>query len=253
MLFGALAACTPIATPVIVPTATLVPSTATPTPTEIQPSNTPEAFPSPLATQTPSIVTLQEISITPDYELSRAIIADLAAELAIPANRIQVVTIAEGRFSPMNLDCILRDGTRPIAPVEAWAKAGYRYVLLVGDRLYVYHTDGTDSFQRCPDTVPLADELLVMVDPIAADTFRVVQNRLATELDISSRRILLVSMQSVIWRDTSLGCPLPEQSYHEADIVGYRIVVSAGEEEYIFHSDSTNIYPCAAENEVLEN
>ena len=58
-------------------------------------------------------------------------------------------------------------------------------------------------------------------------------------------------MTSVIWRDSSLGCPLEDQSYHEAEIVGYRLVVTAGEQEYIYHSDSTNVYPCTAENEVL--
>jgi hypothetical protein len=74
---------------------------------------------------------------------------------------------------------------------------------------------------------------------------------LGEELDISSRRVLLVSMRPVLWRDTSLGCPFEGLSYSPAEIVGYRIVVTAGEQEYIFHSDSNTVYPCTAENEIL--
>jgi hypothetical protein len=171
--------------------------------------------------------------------------------MKIPADRIQLVTIQESRFSVNTLGCIPTTGDALIDPVPRTMLNGYRYLLLLAGLVYEYHTNGTEDFQRCPFTNPVSDELLILVDPFAADTFRLVQNLLAEELDISSRRVLLVSMTSVIWRDSSLGCPLEDQTYHEAEIVGYRIVVTAGEQEYIYHSDSTNVYLCAVENEVL--
>jgi hypothetical protein len=48
-----------------------------------------------------------------------------------------------------------------------------------------------------------------------------------------------------------LGCPQSEQTYNETELDGYRIVVSVGDNDYIFHSDSISIYPCTAEQEVL--
>lgn len=251
IVFGALAACSPEPEPVIVATSTLVPSTATYTPTPVEASPSPQASPTLTLTPSPNIQALLPISITPDAGLTNRIIDDLAAELNVPRNRIQLVTIQESRFSANTLSCIPTTGDVLLDPHPRTMVNGYRYQLLQGVLVYEYHTNGTESFQRCPFTQPLSDELLILVDPFAADTFRLIQNLLAEELDISSRRILLVSMTSVVWRDTSLGCPFEDQTYSEAEIVGYRVVVTAGEQEYIYHSDSTNVYPCPAENEDL--
>lgn len=248
---GALAACAPEPSPIVIATSTLVPSTATYTPTPPGASSTPRPSPTVAISPSPVIAPLLTISITPDSALTSRIIADLATEMDVPASRIQLVTIQESHFSANTLSCIPTTGDALIDPVPRTMVNGYRYLLLLAGLVYEYHTNGTESIQRCPFTSPVSDELLIMVDPFAADTFRLVQNLLAEELDISSRRVLLVSMSSVIWRDSSLGCPLEDQTYHEAEIVGYRLVVTAGEQEYIYHSDSTNVYPCTAENEVL--
>jgi hypothetical protein len=252
ILIGALVACSPEPSPIMVPTSTLIPSTATYTPTPPIASSTPRATATVLLIASPSpIQPLLETSITPDASLTDSIIEDLETELAIPGNRIQLVTIEESVFAANAMGCITTGGETIIALTPQEQITGYRYVLLVGDRLYEYHTRGTESFVLCSFTAPVTDELLIMVDPFAADMFRLVQNRLGEELDISSRRVLLVSISPVFWHDTSLGCPLEDQTYSTAEIVGYRIVVTAGEQEYIFHSDSTTVYPCLAENEVL--
>ena len=252
ILFGALSACSPEPNPISIPTSTIIPSTATYTPTPLEPSATPRATATALAPATPSpIAVLIQSSITPDGSLTTQVTENLASELSIPNNRVQVVTVEAAQFPVSTMGCISTSGEALIALTPEEQIAGYRYVLLVGDKLYEYHTTGSETFIRCPIVAPLSDELLILVDPFAADTFRLVQNRLGEDLDLSSRRVLLISMTTVIWRDTSLGCPLEDQSYNEAEIVGYRIVVSVAEQEYIFHSDSANIYPCAAENEVL--
>lgn len=249
--FGALAACSPEPSPVVFATSTLVPSTATYTPTPLTASSTPRPSPTVALSPSPAIAPLLSISITPDAALTSRLIADLASEMNVPADRVQLVTIQESRFSANTMSCIPTTGDAFIDPVPRTMLNGYRYLLLLGGLVYEYHTNGTEDFQRCPFTSPVSDELLILVDPFAADTFRLVQNLLAEELDISSRRVLLVSMSSIIWRESSLGCPLEDQEYHEVEVVGYRIVVTAGEQEYIYHSDSTNVYPCAPENEVL--
>jgi hypothetical protein len=252
IIFGALSACAPEPNPILIPTSTIIPSTATYTPTPPEPSATPRATATALIPASPSPITaLIASSVTPEASLSSLIIEDLASELGIPNNRIQLVTVEAAQFPETTMGCISTSGESLIVLTPEEEIAGYRYVLLVGDRLYEYHTTGTEAFIRCPIISPVSDELLIMVDPFAADTFRLVQNRLGEDLDLSSRRVLLVSMTTVIWQDTSLGCPLEDQSYQAAEIVGYRIVVMVAEQEYIYHSDSANIYPCTAENEVL--
>lgn len=256
ILFGALAACSTAPTPIAVATSTLIPSTATDTATPLTPSATPQPSATKLATATTSYENFHAIissDVTPDMGLMSQIFDDLARELSVSVNRIQLVLLEEGTWSRRTLGC---NFSTPV-PISVIADEpdrevdGFRFVLLVGNTLYEYHTEGLERFSRCPDAVQAQDDLLIAIDPVAADILRLVQRRIAAQLDLSTRRIQLVNMSAISWSDTSLGCPQEEQNYNEADIAGYRIVVNVGDINYIFHSDSVGIYPCTEEQEVL--
>ncbi len=88
-------------------------------------------------------------------------------------------------------------------------------------------------------------------DPIASELVALAQRQLAEQLDLPSRRIHLVEVFPVRWLDTSLGCPQPDVTYPQGPVNGYRIVVSAGDAQFIFHSDFDRVIQCAAEDEVL--
>ena len=259
LIIGALSACSAAPTPVTIPTLTLVPSTATFTPTPITPSAMPAASNTPIpptATTTPvPIITILQTTVTPDADLTQRILNDLASNLNTDVSRIQIVTIETATWFDSNLGCDTQTTLdmqsavatfRPDARVE-----GYRYVLLVGNTAHEYHSEGLHRFQACASTENITGELLIAVDPIASDILFLVQRQIASELDISTRRVQLVDIVAYVWHDTSLGCPQANQTYTPADIAGYRIVVTAGENDYAFHSDSTTVIRCPAGQEDL--
>ncbi len=49
--------------------------------------------------------------------------------------------------------------------------------------------------------------------------------------------VVVVSSESVEWRDGSLGCPEPGRMYAQVITPGYRFVLQAGGRSYEYHSD----------------
>ena len=97
----------------------------------------------------------------------------------------------------------------------------------------------------------LTPDPLLAVDPVAADLVALAQRQLAQALDLPMRRIRLVDITAVRWTDNSLGCPAPRQTPIPLEAPGYRIVLEAGEQWYIYHSDIERVIPCDAAREVL--
>ncbi|MBW4436267.1 MAG: hypothetical protein KME04_03985 [Pleurocapsa minor GSE-CHR-MK-17-07R] len=88
-------------------------------------------------------------------------------------------------------------------------------------------------------------------DPVAASLVSAAQRSLSGLLNITQRRVQLVEVRQVTWPDGSLGCPQPDVAYTQALVNGYRIVLRAGDTEYIYHTDFDRVYPCAEDAEVL--
>lgn len=59
---------------------------------------------------------------------------------------------------------------------------------------------------------------------------------LAQRLSIDEREITLVSFENVTWRDGSLGCPQPGMMYTQALVDGTRIVLSANNLQFNYHT-----------------
>lgn len=92
---------------------------------------------------------------------------------------------------------------------------------------------------------------LIEADPVAAELVALATRILAQDLGLPQRRIQLVEVETVRWRDTSLGCPQPDQTYSQIEIPGYRIVLEAGDTTYAFHTDFDRVLPCPEGSEVL--
>jgi hypothetical protein len=102
-----------------------------------------------------------------------------------------------------------------------------------------------------PESTLESGTTLIDRDPIAAELVRLARELVGSETDLPPRRIQLLEVRSVVWTDSSLNCPLPDTLYLSLLIDGYRIVLRAGEQEYIFHTDIDRVMPCALENEQL--
>ncbi|MDX2159762.1 MAG: hypothetical protein SF162_00415 [bacterium] len=88
-------------------------------------------------------------------------------------------------------------------------------------------------------------------DPLVAELIFIAQRLAADETGLPTRRIRLESIEAIIWRDSSLGCPVPEQVVTQVETPGYRIVLAAGDSTFLFHTDIDRVIPCDPANEIL--
>lgn len=52
----------------------------------------------------------------------------------------------------------------------------------------------------------------------------------------------IISAESIIWPDGSLGCPRPGQAYTQAPVPGYRVVLSAESQTYSYHANERGFF-----------
>jgi hypothetical protein len=110
---------------------------------------------------------------------------------------------------------------------------------------------GPDDIASATPEGAFTAEETPQLDPVAAELVRLAQRRLGEELDLPTRRLRVIEVRPLQWPDSSLGCPLPGQTYTPILIDGYRIVLGAGDNEYIFHSDFDRVIPCDSDKEQL--
>jgi hypothetical protein len=244
-------ACSPSTTATPVPTQTLIPPTITDTPTPVTPTAIPPSLPAPddvfSLTPTAGMVLIPAIA----QPLVAEIIGDLAQNLEIDADAVQLLRFEAATWTTIDFGC----GEERLSGVDNIQVEGYRVVLSAQGETYEYHTDSGSAFRQCGQQGVFAGETdpqaFLQVDPVAAELVILAQRRLGQELDLPSSRIRLVDISPVTWTDSSLGCPADGQTYRAVEIDGYRIVMAVANREYIFHTDSERLTPCTADAEVL--
>ncbi len=74
----------------------------------------------------------------------------------------------------------------------------------------------------------------------AANLIMIARKDVAEREGIPLEKVTLLHIETVEWRDTSLGCPEPGKFYAQVITPGYRIILSDGIKEYEYHSDTQN-------------
>ncbi len=234
------------------PTLTLIAVTATFTPEPALPTGTPtqSALINPVDVITPTTQP-GSLAIPVDAQpFVQLAIDNLSDRLVVDSDAIELLQLETAVWTSIDLGC----GDTNVPDLANLEINGYRVLLGHGGDRYEYHTDSDRRFRLCTGDRPLVgrmQELLIEADPLAANLALIAQTRLARELDLPTRRIQLIDVQPFVWVDSSLGCPLSGQNYTEVNVPGYRILLEAGDEQYIFHSDSTQLVACQPDNEVL--
>jgi hypothetical protein len=102
-------------------------------------------------------------------------------------------------------------------------------------------------------STPLQSEYvsLIDVDPIAAQLTFIAQRLVADQTGLPTRRVQVLSVSAITWLESSLGCPREGEMYTQTETDGYRIVLSVGDDHYIYHTDIDRVLPCPAGSEVL--
>lgn len=233
-----------------IPTVVLIPATVTSTPTPVIATPTPENLPAPADFMTPT--PLAEVSFAPALAqpLLQQVLAHLAAELDVSTDSIQLLRLESAMWTGPNLGCrVTRRNSDDLPEIS-----GYRMLLAVGGVQYEYHTDDHDKIQACDEVGVIGgrvDQLLLDIDPLAMELVALAQRRLAIRLDLPTSRIRVIDVMPFTWTDSSLNCPLPSREYTPVRVDGYRIVLAAGNSEYLYHSDSTQLVTCDPRYEQL--
>lgn len=91
-----------------------------------------------------------------------------------------------------------------------------------------------------------ATDVDAMVDIAVAD--------LADRLSVNTHAIAVVSVESVTWRDGSMGCPEPGMSYTQALVDGVRVELTIDGTSHWYHQGGSNeIRHCDDPREPLES
>jgi len=65
---------------------------------------------------------------------------------------------------------------------------------------------------------------------------------LSQRLDVSAAAISVQRAEEVVWRDGSLGCPMPGRMYTQALVPGYRVTLAAGAQRYNYHANDSGYF-----------
>lgn len=87
-----------------------------------------------------------------------------------------------------------------------------------------------ESVQAAPPTAPAAPTRAQpenLLNAMAAD--------LSRRLGVAASGLQVMSVQPVLWNDSSLGCPQPERAYLPAQMQGMRVVFQYAGKTYQYH------------------
>jgi hypothetical protein len=186
------------------------------------------------------------MSVRPPDALVGAAQQQLAAYLKIDANSIVLQSANQRDWPDGALGC---------------PKAGTAYPQIVTPGFLLVFTDPaqTKSYEmhtgRGPAQMvlcengqpadlgaPAAPPANAVTDTAALDeagrrSLELAQAALARELSIQPNEVIFVQAVAVEWRDSSLGCAKPKQSYLQVITPGYRLTVQAQGKQYEYHTD----------------
>lgn len=244
MLIVAFSACSGGAddTDSALPTQSLIEFTPSPSPPPVTP--TPTLTPPPAAADLLATAQAADADADDDWRTIAAVqqaITEIEAGVGVSGQpAVQVVDVQPVEWPGTRLDCEAEANPRSQPRFD-----GYIVVLLLRNTVYTYHTD-EEMALRCAETPfdEVSPDVRVLIDLVAADMVALVRESLATRLDLPQRRVDLVALESITWPDNSLGCPAEGITYTPDPLPGYRIVLSAGDETYTYHTDFIQAISC---------
>lgn len=119
--------------------------------------------------------------------------------------------------------------------------AGWAVAVALAFGCIAVDPEGQEAGEADPSTpsLPAASETVV----VAA------QADLAARLGVEEDSIGLEAVEERQWPDTSLGCPEPGFFYAQVITPGYRIVLSVGPDEYVYHASTSRAVLCPQEGD----
>lgn len=180
------------------------------------------------------------VPVIPDEakEMAGLVQQDLAEQLNISEDKIQVVRVTEMEWPDSSLGC-----PKPGMAYLDVITPGYEIVLKAADQEYTYHT-GPDSFVLCQDGFDDEEGDEVVPQPGTEELVKAAKEDLSKRLGIAQEEITLQAATSVEWRDGSLGCPEPGTNYLTVVTPGYLVELEAQGQVYSYHAGQDSPFLC---------
>jgi hypothetical protein len=74
---------------------------------------------------------------------------------------------------------------------------------------------------------------------------------LAEQLSLDPGHVRIQSVESMLWPDSSLGCPEPGKVYDQGTVRGYLLRLEANGQAYIYHTDTDQTVILCSEEDLL--
>jgi hypothetical protein len=158
-------------------------------------------------------------------------VQDLADRLGVPPSEVQVVDVEEADWPDTSLGC-----PEPGTMYAQVITPGYELVLACRDRRFVYHSDMEERIVFCGEAEMPNEKASASEEAGMAPLIEVAVNDLASRLSVARDAVTLLEARSVVWPDTSLGCPAPGMRYLQVPRDGALIRLGVGAEVYAYHS-----------------
>jgi hypothetical protein len=176
-----------------------------------------------------------------EQEATRTALETVARETGVAAASIEVVSTQAVEWPDANLGC--RTGVEAVPQVTA----GYRVLLRAAGKLYAVNAaaDGTlgcasglgvsGGVQHAETMQPKEPE---PTDPASLALVASAREDLSRRLSVAPGDITFVAFKSVVWPDSSLGCPRPDMMYTQVQRDGFLIRFEVSGRSYQYHGGS---------------
>jgi hypothetical protein len=168
----------------------------------------------------------------------------LGRELGTAASAIELVSAVAASWPDGSLGCPEEGKSHDPA-----ATSGYRVVLDHDGRIYAVHVAGrravvcyrgltvtsVGGVEQVRDPEPQGETLQPPLPSVLQGLVEQAREDLARRLSTPVEEIDLATMKSVVWPDSSLGCPQPEMNYAQVMQEGYWIRLRAKGRAYDYH------------------
>ncbi len=107
------------------------------------------------------------------------------------------------------------------------------------------HLGGYDS-QIIPSEVAIIPWSPPTIETTQDEAVSAAREALSASLGVSSSQIELLSVEEVMWGNTSLGCPEPGKQYAEVIVPGFRVIFEYEGQKYEYHTniDGSMVVTC---------
>jgi len=143
--------------------------------------------------------------------------------VSVEAERITLVSVERVEFGDTSLGC-----PQPGMMYAQVVTPGYRVILMQDGQTYDWRVSG-DRTELCEPVArekpPAGDGGAIELPPDLARVAEAAIKALAEKMQVTEEQIEIVSVESVEFRDSSLGCPQPGMAYLQVITPGYQVLL----------------------------